>query len=224
MAPSPTVIELRHQVLFRYSGYDTPLWARNNTGNGRWHVAGDGATQYMSYHPEAAWSDLIRHEGLTTEDDVELVRMKIWALELSQSGIVDYSTFDKAEEAGFTPDALVDDDRRRCQVEGQRLRSEGYHGVIAPSAALPGALNVTIFGRRFRVAWGAGTRLASAVPCCQVAVGSPPAELVSRVRQVGHVHDGYVQWLAADVEGIALAAGSDGDQVHDGEAEETDEG
>jgi hypothetical protein len=160
----------------------------------------------MAFHPEAAWADLIRHEGLETEDEIALVRMKMWALELSQGGFVDYSTFDTAEEAGFPPDALVDDDRRRCQVEGQRLRAEGYQGVIAPSAALPGALNVTIFGRRFKAAWRMPTRLASAIPCCQVSVGSPPSDLVSRVRQVGQVHDGYVQWLAADVGGVALTA------------------
>ncbi len=200
------VIELRHETVFRYSSYDTPLWARNNSGHGRWHVAGDGATQYLSFHPDGAWADLIRHEGLQSEEEVELVRMRMWALELSQNGIVDYSTFDRAEEAGFSPEALVDDDQRRCQVEGQRLRSEGYHGVIAPSAALPGALNVTIFGRRFKSSWGASTRLASAVPCCQVAVGSPPRSLVTRVRQVGQVHSGYVQWLASDAEGLALTA------------------
>ena len=211
------IVELRGKVAFRYSSYDTPLWARNNSGNGRWHVAGDGATQYMSFHPDGAWADLIRHERLQDEDEVELVRMKMWALELSQGGLVDYSTYDKAEEAGFPPEALIDDDQRRCQAKGQQLRAAGYSGVVAPSAALPGTLNVTIFGRRFRSMWGCATRLSSAVPCCQVSVGSPSRGLVGAVRQVGDVHPGWVEWLATDATGTHRTVGSEAAGGPDGE-------
>ncbi len=204
----PEVVGCHDQVVFRYASYDTPLWARNNTGNGRWHVTGDGATQHLALHPDAAWADLIRRENLRTEGEVELVRMKMWALSLTLNGLVDYSSFDKAEAAGFPPDALVDDDQTRCQLEGNRLRTQGFHGVVAPRNALPGAT-------RMRQSPGAArdrpgvhqARLSSAIPCCLVAVGSPPAGLLGRVRHdPGCASGPIVEWPASDHPAIDVGA------------------
>src|SRR5947199_10148071 len=110
------------QTAFRYANYDSPLWARDNTTPGRWHVPGDGATQYLSLHPDAAWADLARRENLRTEEELSLVRMTIWAVSLTQANVADYSTFTKAAAAGFEPEALIADDHSKCQTEGQRLR------------------------------------------------------------------------------------------------------
>ena len=41
-------IRYEGQTFFRYSSYDSPFWARNNQSQGRWHVAGLHATQYMA--------------------------------------------------------------------------------------------------------------------------------------------------------------------------------
>ena len=183
------------RVVFRYSNYDTPFWARNNRTAGRWHVPADGATQYLALHPDGAWAELIRRENLRSVDELELVRMPMWAAEIHEGSLVDYSTFERADVAGFSPDALIDDDYSRCQAEGGRLRASGYGGVIAPSAALPGAVNVTIFGRRVRSTWGAPTRLSSSIPACVVAVGAPPPGLAERTRYFGDAHLGHVEYL-----------------------------
>lgn len=195
----PALTGFLDAVVFRYSSYDTPLWARNNTTDGRWHRAGDGATQYLTLHPDGAWAELARAEALKTDEELSLVQMPIWALRLSQQAIVDYSTFDHSEAAGFAPDALIDDEYVRCQEEGLRLRRLGYCGVAAPSAALPGVTNITIFGRRMASTWGSSTRLASSVPTCVVAVGAPASGLADRVRHFGLPHSGF----AAYVEGLA---------------------
>jgi len=192
--------DLFGQTVFRYANYDTPFWARNNRTPGRWHQPGDGATQYLSLHPDGAWAELIRREGLRTESDVALVRMQMWAIALEQRSLVDYSTFEKAKAAGFDPHALVDDDYSICQKEGWRLRSEGLCGVVAPNAALPAAINITLFGRRVRATWGSLPKLASAVPTCLVAIGCPAPGLASRVRHYDEMHAGYeayVEHLAA---------------------------
>ena len=188
-------------IVFRYSSYDTPLWARNNRDAGRWHSIGDGATQYMALDPEGAWAELARAENLRTDQEFELVRIPIWGLRLSQQGLVDYSSFEKTEAAGFSPDALIDDDYRLCQLEGKRLRELGYAGVVAPSAALPGATNVTIFGRRMLSSWNAPSRLASSIPGCIVAVGHAPPGIAERTRHFGEEHAG----LAAHLDGRAEA-------------------
>lgn len=198
MAPElPSLSGLFDAIAFRYSAYDTPLWARDNRDSGRWHKLGDGATQYMSLSPDGAWAELARAESLKTDEDLELVRMPIWSLRLNEQTLVDYSSFDLAEAAGMPPEALVDDDYSRCQAEGRRLRDLGYSGVVALSAALPGAVNITLFGRRMLSSWTAPTRLASSIPGCVVAVGGPPPGLARRVRHFGQRHESlstYIAW------------------------------
>jgi RES domain-containing protein len=183
-------------VAHRYSSYDTPFWARPNTQPGRWHSVGDGPTQYLATTTDGSWAELIRNEELTTEDEVALVRMQMWAVQIHDAMIVDYSTFEKAAEAGLDPEALINDDQSRTREEGARLRNAGYRGVLAPSAALPGELNLTLFGPRTISSWGRPPLLASAVPAMIIATGSPPPRLLARVRQIGTAHDGFLEYQA----------------------------
>ncbi|MGC1851148.1 MAG: RES family NAD+ phosphorylase [Solirubrobacterales bacterium] len=184
------------EVAFRYSNYDTPFWVRPNSEPGRWHRVGDGPTQYLSASVEGAWAELIRAEGLRTESEVALVRMPIWVAEVQVHWIADYGSFQKAEEAGFAPDALIDDDFARCQEEGRRLRRAGFQGILAPSAALPGSLNLTLFGPRIASTLQLRSLLASSIPAMKVAVGAPPEGVVERVRQRGERHSLYEEFRA----------------------------
>jgi hypothetical protein len=126
-----------------------------------------------------------------------MVRMPLWVLKLSEERIADYSSFDKAEGADFPPDAQIDDDWARCQAEGERLRDLGYRGVIAPSAALPGDLTLTLFGGRRAVDWNSDPVVASAIPTKPLSVGAPPPGLVARVRFCGDEHSQYVAYAIA---------------------------
>lgn len=180
-------------IAWRYSNYDTPFWARDNTQDGRWNSASEASVQYLAMEPNGAWAELIRAEELRSEEEVATVRIPIWVAAVSEV-VVDYSTFDKAEAAGFAPDALVDDDWARCQDEGRRLRDLGYGGVITPSAALPGATNVVIFRSRILWAWRRPVVLSATIPATVAAVGSPPAGLVGRVRYFGGTHAGLGEY------------------------------
>jgi RES domain-containing protein len=184
-------------VAFRYSNYDTPFWVRPNTDEGRWHRREDGPTQYLSVTVEGAWAELIRTEGLRSEAEVALLRMPMWVADLDVHRIADYGTFEKADRAGFAPDALFDEDYSHCQVEGSRLRSSGYQGVLAPSAALPGSTNVTLFGPRIASRWGISPSLASSIPATRIAVGAPPEGIVRRVRQRGEPDPIYETYLGS---------------------------
>lgn len=196
MAHKPAGVRFS-DVAFRYSDYDTPLWARPNTEDGRWHLARTDPTQYLCLSPDGCWADLMRHEDLRTEIDVTLVRMPLWVLKLSEERIADYSTFDKAETAEFPPDALVDEDWQRCQAEAERLKNLGYRGVLAPAAALPGEIALTLFGGRRAVGWNEEPGLVSAIPAKIVTVGAPPTGVVERVRFRGEEHSGYAAYAAA---------------------------
>lgn len=179
------------ELAFRYSNYDTPFWVRPNSEPGRWHDVGDGATQYLSTTVEAAWAELIRAEAIESDAEAALVRMPMWVTEVHIQRVADYRTFEAAEAGGFPPEALIEDDYSRCQAEGRRLRERGYQGVLAPSAALPGALSLTLFGPRIASLWQVPPLLASSTPATKLAVGAPPEEIVDRVRQRGEPHAGY---------------------------------
>ncbi len=185
--PHPETVEF-DDVAFRYSNYDTPFWVRPNSEPGRWHLVGDEPTQYLSTTVEGAWAELIRAAEISSEPEVAMVRMPIWAAEIHLKCLADYSTFERAEAAGFPPEALVDEDYALCQFEGRRLRRAGFQGILSPSAALPETTNLTIFGARIASSWKARPVLASSIPATEIAVGSPPEGIVDRVRQRGAVH------------------------------------
>lgn len=191
----PSAVDVK-AVGFRYSSYDTPFWVRENSQAGRWHARGDGPTQYLSLSADGAWAELIRSEELRTEDEVAMVSVPMWATEVDQGMVADYSSFDRAEAAGFDPSALVDEDYARCQREGARLRSLSYAGLMTPSAALTGAINLTLFGPRMASTWGRSTLLASSIPATIITKGAPPPGLLPRVRRLGMTHMGLVAHLA----------------------------
>lgn len=186
-------IDLVDTIAWRYSNYDTPFWARANTRDGRWNASREASVQYLAMEPNGAWAELIRAENLRSEAEAATVRMPLWVAAVNEV-LVDYSTFEKAEAAGFPPEALVDDDWTKCQDEGRRLRDHGYGGVVTPSAALPGATNIVIFGPRILWEWRRPRVLAATIPAAVAAIGAPPVGLVERVRHVGDEHAGYAEY------------------------------
>jgi hypothetical protein len=196
MAPEPEKVAIERRIAHRYSSYDTPFWVRENSQAGRWHRLGDGPTQYLSLSTDGAWAELIRNEELRVEDEVAMVSVSMWAVLIEEGVLANYSTFEQAERSGFDPAALVSEKYEQCQSEGARLRKEGFSGVIAPSAALPGALNVTLFGARMMSTWDRPTFLASSIPATIITKGAPPPGLLMRVRHLGSPHSGLVEHLA----------------------------
>lgn len=181
--PLPTVAA--DLVAFRWCSYDVPFWARPNTRPGRWNRAGDEPTQYWSLSPESCWADLIRHENLRTESDLDLVRMPFWVCRVSSMLIVDFTDRETCVRYGVTGDELVADDYAPCQELGALVRARSSAlGVIAPSAALLGHRNLTLFGARRPIMWGAQPALASAIPATQAALGRAPEGLIDDVRRL----------------------------------------
>ncbi|HUN79421.1 MAG TPA: RES family NAD+ phosphorylase [Solirubrobacteraceae bacterium] len=187
-----------NDVAFRWSDYDVPLWTRPNTSPLRWNRAHQDATQYLSVTPEGSWAELIRSERLRTPEELRLVSMPLWVLRIRETNLADYSTFERAQDAGFPPEALVGEDYERCEAEAERLRDNGFRGVLAPSAALPGAVNLTLFGRRLAVPWDypEASLMVSFIPAKRLAVGRPPDELLPLVRQLGEPHSLLAHHLA----------------------------
>jgi RES domain-containing protein len=175
-------------VVYRATSYDVPLWVNPNRRGGRWNLPGVHCTQYCCLDAEAPFAELLRHEDLPTEASASHYFSTVWQLRIDEGAITDYGTFDKAEAAGFQADALVEDDHERCQAEADWLMSHGSNGILSPSAALPGSVNLTVFGPRVPVPWNTLTTLASSVPAQKIASGHPPPGLTQRTRYIGQEH------------------------------------
>ncbi|HEY2282135.1 MAG TPA: RES family NAD+ phosphorylase [Solirubrobacteraceae bacterium] len=172
-------------VAYRATSYDVPLWVNPNRRDGRWNMAGRRPTQYMSLNAESPFAEILRHEDLRTDEDASHYSATIWQLQVDDSLIVDYSTFELADAAGFKAEALVSDDHERCQAEAEWLANEGARGLLSPSAALPGNVNLTLFGARVAVPWNTTAELASSIPTQRLTTGHPPNGLAARVRYFG---------------------------------------
>lgn len=168
---------------FRWSTYDVPFWARDNSRPGRWHGLGDGPTQYLSLSPAGAWAELIRHEELRSEADLDGVSIPLWVARLRCSPIIDLRRVDVQAHYDVSSDVLVAPDWTPTQQLGARLRLDGAAAVV-PSAALPGEANLVVFGPRRAIDWGSTSVLASTVPATVASLGRPPVGLVERVVRV----------------------------------------
>ncbi len=194
---TPAFTELRESVVYRVTSYDVPLWVNPNRRPGRWNRAGSEPTQYASLDAEAPFAEVLRHENLQAEDEAAHYSSALWQLRVTCGMVVDYGTFELADEAGFPAEALVEDDHERCQAEAQWLIEQGARGLLSPSAALPGSTSLTLFGPRVQVPWNASPELASAIPAQRIATGHPPLGLTARTRYFGRPEPLLEAYLAA---------------------------
>ncbi len=183
-------------IAYRATSYDVPLAVRPNRRAGRWNVANGECTQYMCLDAQAPLAEMLRHEDLRTEESASHYKTTLWQIRVDEGCVVDYGTFEKADAAGFPPEALVEDDHERCQAEAQWLMEQGVRALLSPSAALPGSTNLTIFGARVHIPWTSQATLASVMAVQPISTGPPPRGLTARVRFFGQTHtllDAYLE-------------------------------
>lgn len=164
-------------VVYRATTYDTPLWVSPNSRPGRWSHPGDRTiVQYCTLDVASAIAEMVRNENLQTVEEARQLRVGIWELRVDEGAIADYSTPTLAEEQGFAWDSLIDDSWDECQAEGHRIRAEGGRGVLAPSAAFPQGLTLTLFGPRTEISWKAESSLSIQVPARHILHGASPGD------------------------------------------------
>lgn len=202
MGREPPLLRAWEGTAFRATTYDVPLWVRPNRRGGRWNVPGRTCAQYLCLDADAPYAEMLRALGLRGAEEAAMLRLCLWEVELHEAAIADYSTFELADAAGFPADALVDDDHDRCRREAEHLMRHGARGVLAPSAALPGATSLTLFGPRVEVAWGTQPKLSSEVPVRRIGgKGPPPLDVIGRVRHYGEPHPDLVRYREAAPDG-----------------------
>jgi RES domain-containing protein len=170
-------------VAYRATTYDTPLWVSPNSRPGRWsHPDNDTIAQYCTLDIASAIAEMVRYEDLRDIDEARELRVNIWELRVDEGAIVDYSTPERAARQGFDWAALISDTWDECQAEGGRIAATGGRGVLAPSAALPQGVALTLFGPRTAIAWRAEPSLSIQIPARHIFRGSPGDDLVGDTR------------------------------------------
>jgi RES domain-containing protein len=170
-------------VAYRATTYDTPLWVSPNSRPGRWSHPEDGTiAQYCTLDIASAIAEMVRNENLREIDDANELRVSVWELRIDEGAVVDYSTPTRAGQQGFAWEPLVSDSWEECRAEGERIQVLGGRGVLAPSAALPRGVALTLFGARTEIAWGAEPSLSIQIPARHVIRGAPGSDVVRQTR------------------------------------------
>jgi RES domain len=181
--------------LFHSAGERIPSQA-----SGRWHREGEGYAQYMALESLGAWAELVRFERIRAKPRADAYRRRLWHVYVEEEEIADLSTFAHYTACGLDPRLAVGE-HSASQELADDLRAAGFRGVLSPSAALPGATNLTLFGERYEKVltesakgWS-NPRPDLRLACNLVAESGPVADLVTETCFVGMDHDGYRQYL-----------------------------
>jgi RES domain-containing protein len=185
-----------------------PLWHRGSQRQpteqpeGRWHRGGQGLiVQYAALESDGAWAELVRYEGIRTEQqrvDADMT-MRLWQLTIEETEIADLADFDTIEACGLDPAEVVAESHTYCQALADELRAEGFRGVLAPSAAYPGVTNLSLFGPRREIPAHELRGRVNPNPGYWVPVNilgdsPPPAHVLPYVRHEGDPHLAFEFW------------------------------
>jgi len=170
-------------VAYRATTYDTPLWVSPNSRPGRWSHPEDGTiAQYCTLDVASAVAEMVRYANLRNIRDASELRVSVWELRIDEGAVADYSIPTRTTEQGFQWEHLISDSWEGCRAEGRRIMAEGGRGVIAPSAALPQGVALTLFGPRTEIAWEAEPSLSIQIPARRIFHGAPGDHLVGDTR------------------------------------------
>lgn len=184
-----TAFKRARGVVYRATTYDTCLWVSPNSRSGRWNSPQTGAiSQYCTLDVASALAEMVRSEDLRDVDEARELSVSVWELRIDEGAVVDYSSPSRAENQGFEWGALISDDWGACQAEATRLMAAGARGVLAPSAALPQGLTLTLFGPRTEIAWSVEPSLSIQIPARHILRGAPGDGLVRDTRLFGEAY------------------------------------
>lgn len=175
---------------YRQTALDTPPLYHSaaqpypSQPSGRWHREGESCAQYLSLQAAGAWTELIRYENIRTHARCKQYTRRLWLAFVEETEIADLATAERWLDCGLDP-SIATGEHAQTQQLADELRASGYRGILSPSAALPSATNLTLFGERYEKvlltspdAWS-NPQPGVLIACNLVAVGSPPSELIA---------------------------------------------
>lgn len=180
---------------YRHATWDTPWWVNSSRAPGRYNTPSDPPTQYWCTHPLGVAAEFLRWNGQLDLAELKEVRLRLWAAKLDDDELVRVS-FDNADDHDMRPEDLIGEDYTATQHLAMRLREAGVPGMVVPSAALPGAETVVLFGPRLAHPYLLEPVDPDQVATSHIAEALVPAEILPLVRHKGTGHLGFVEWRA----------------------------
>jgi hypothetical protein len=171
--------------------------------SGRWHRKGEGYAQYLALSPLGAWAECARYYSLRSAAAARNMKRNLWLGFVRETRIADLSSFDKYDACGLDARIAVGDPAA-AQDLADDLRAAGFRGVLSPSAALPGVVNLTVFGERYErvlltdVAAWRNPDVDAWLPVQAVVEDGPvPISLTTETVFKTKKHEGYRDWLVS---------------------------
>jgi RES domain len=172
--------------------------------SGRWHRKGEGHAQYLALAPLGAWAECVRYYSVRSPEQAREMERDLWLVFARERRVADLSSFDRYDACGLDPALAVDPDHAASQALADELRAIGFRGVLSPSAALPGVVNLTVFGERYErvlltdlAAWD-NPDADAWLPVQLVVEAAPiPVQLCTESVFLTQKHHGYREWMAA---------------------------
>jgi hypothetical protein len=203
---------------FRQTSPDWPALYHNagapkpDQQSGRWHREGECYAQYLALSPLGAWAECARYYSLRSHEQAREMKRNLWLVFVRETRIADLSSFDRYDACGLAPVVAVGD-YAASQALGDELRFAGFRGVLSPSAALPGVVNLTVFGERYErilltdvTAWP-NPDVDAWLPVQAVVEEAPvPASLCAETVFRNKKHETYRRWLATKGRSLPAAA------------------
>jgi hypothetical protein len=147
----------------------------------------------------------VRYEHIRSDEDRFSEPRRLYACAIDEHDIADLSDFDQVLGLGLDPELLIDDDHSRSRMVADDLLGAGFRGVLAPSAALPGVINLTLFDGRREVPHDDPQLVAAGNPRPGYWIPVQPLMdqgivhpgVLRRTRLQGDPHFTYEQWVHA---------------------------
>ena len=122
-----------------------PLEVREPPADGRWQRGSAVAATYLAESEATVWAEWYRALAELAVPPRVWLPCALWRIAVDLDGVGDLATAERLEAAGLDPPRPGRLTWPAYQEVGERLRAEGFEGVIAPSAARADGLVLCVF-------------------------------------------------------------------------------
>jgi RES domain-containing protein len=144
-----------------------PLGTGSPPGDGRWQRGARVAAIYLADGEETTWAEWYRMLAERALPPRVALPRDLWRIEVKLDPVADLSTADRLTRLGLAPPRPGRSTWPAYQEVGERLRADGFAGLVAPSAARRAGRVLCVF-----VPTAAGAVVATGTPR---RVDEPPA-------------------------------------------------
>ena len=128
------------------------LYRSQHPADGRWQRGHVVEAWYLGDSPETVWAEWYRAAAELGLPPQQLLPRDLWNWEISLVRVADLSSAERLSRVGLAGPIPGIGTWAPYQGVGEQLRSAGFQGLVAPSAARPQSLILCVFREAIEVA------------------------------------------------------------------------